>query len=141
MNLLFAKSYVLVGVGVGIAYAVFSILQINHFVGTLLRGDQYCFYYLIYLPTLLFFFCLYIARIQSFSNWKWLLIFGTITGHISGIIAYFAVIFFMGDGFVRIANSASDLEHFLYMLLVPFVYLGWAYGATTALSIYLLIGT
>jgi len=138
LNLLLRNRYILVGAGIAITYVLFSILQVNHFVGTLLRGDQYYSYYLMYMPTLFAFFCLYVMRAHSFEKLGWSLVFGVTAGYVAGLAAYVVVVFSMGDGFARITNSARYLESFLIMLLAPFLYLSWVYGALAALNVYLI---
>lgn len=138
MDSLLRNRYVLCGVGIAITYVVFAILQANHFVSTLLRGDQYYSYYSMYVPALFALFCLYIVRARSFEKLGWSLVFGIVAGYVAGLAAYFFVVFSMGDGLVRIANSATNQEHFLIMLSAPFLYLSWAYGGLAALSVYLI---
>jgi hypothetical protein len=138
MSSLLRSRYVLCGAGIAIAYVVFAIFQANHFVSTLLRGDQYYNYYLMYVPTLFALFCLYVARTRSFEKLGWSLVFGVVAGYVAGLAAYIVVVFSMGDGLARIANSARDLKSFLIMLSAPLLYLSWAYGALAALSIYLI---
>lgn len=138
MDSLLRNRYILCGVGIAITYLVFAILQLNHFVSTLLRGDQYYSYYLTYVPALFALFCLYIARGRSFEKLGWSLVFGVVAGYVAGLAAYVFVTFSMGDGLARLANSARNLESFLVMLSAPFLYLSWAYGALAALSVYLI---
>lgn len=138
MNSLLGNRYILCGAGIAITYILFAILQVNHFVGTLLRGDQYYSYYLMYVLALFGFYSLYMVRGRSFEKLGWSLAFGIVAGYLAGLVGYFFVAFSMGDGFTRIANGARDLESFLIMLSAPFLYLSWVFGALAALSIYIL---
>lgn len=129
--------YLVCGLGIAAIYIVFAVLQANHFVNTLLRGEQYYVYYLAYVSGLYVILCLYWSSLKLFAHVGWSLAFGAVAGYAAGFIAYFAVVFSMGHGFSRIANSATDLQRFLTMLFAPFIYLSWAFGALTALVVYL----
>jgi hypothetical protein len=138
MNSLLRNRYILCAAGIAIAYVVFAIFQANRFVSNLLRGDQYYSYYLAYVPALFALFCLYATRAGSFERLGWSLVAGVVAGYVAGLAAYVVVVFSMGDGLARMANSARDLKSFLIMLSAPLLYLSWAYGALAALSVYLI---
>jgi hypothetical protein len=137
LNSAIRSRYVVYGLAIVTTYVVFAVLYINHFVGTLLRGSQYDVYYLAYLPILYLFFCTYGVRPHAFGKIGWSLGFGGLAGYAAGLIAYFAVVFSMGDGLVRIANSATNVTQSLGMLAVPIMHFGWAYGALAAVLVYL----
>jgi len=135
---LLRNRYVVCAVGTAVTYVLFALLQVNHFVATLLRGDQYYRYYLTFVPVLFVLFCIYATRFSSFQKLAWSLGFGAVAGYVAGLAAYILVVFSMGDGLARIANSAGDIQGLGVMLAAPFLYLSWAYGAFAALSVYLI---
>lgn len=138
MTSVLRNRYLLCTVGIATSYLLFEILRVNHFIGTLLRGEQYYHYYLMYVPVLLVLFFLYTMRRRSFESLGWSLVFGIVAGYIAGLIAYFFVVLTMGDGFARVANNARDFEHFLAMISAPLLYLSWIYGAFSAAGVYLI---
>lgn len=138
IDVLLRNRYVSSAAGIAITYILFSILQANHFIGTVLRGDQYYSYYLMFTPTLYAFFCLYVIQSHSFEKIGRSLVFGVVSGYVAGLAAYVVVVFSMGGGFARITNGGRNIENFLVMLLAPLFYLSWIYGALSALSVYLM---
>lgn len=138
LSLLLRNRYGLSGVGVAISYVVFAIFQANHFVSTLLRGEQYYYYYLVYVPTLFALFCLYFMRASAFDKIGWSLVFGAVAGYVAGFAAYIILVIAMGNGLARIANSVKDIDGFLILFSAPLVYLSWVYGALSAFIVFVI---
>jgi len=138
VNSAIGSRYVVYGLAIGATYVVFALFQVNHFVSTILRGDQHYAYYLTYIPALYLIFCLYGMRRNAFIKFGWSLWFGVIAGYVAGLFAYFAVTFSMGNGFSRIANTVNNVAEAFGVLTLPAIFLSWAYGAlAAALVVYL----
>lgn len=136
INSIFRNRYVLCAVAIAITYLLFSVLPANKFVKSLLRGDQYRTYYLAYIPALFTILCLYMRRRRSYGK-VGSIVFGAFFGYLAGLGAYILVVFSMGGGLVRLQNSAEGLAGILLIFSAPLLYLSWAFGAFSALTIYL----
>lgn len=137
MNIMLKNRYAICAVGIAIVYVIFEVIQVNHFLSTILRGDNYYRYNVLYLPALFVVFCLYSARAGSFERLGWSLLFGCVAGYIVGLFASVFMAFLMGDGATRIANSIRDMKYILAVLVAPALYMSWLYGGLLALFIYL----
>lgn len=138
IKMVLRKPSALCTAGIVITYLVFTILQANHFVSTILRGRNYFYYYSLYLVILFLMFYLYARRIESFQKIKESLAFGLLTGYFGGLFASLFMVFFMGDGISRLKNSIGSEWGAVVIFCEPFLYLSWAYGMLAALLVYLL---
>jgi hypothetical protein len=127
--------YVLCLVSMVAVYLLLELIQVNHFLRTVLRGHNYYYYYLLYMPALFVFIILYAARSTSFQSLWRLLAFGAGAGYIAGLFAQVFMAFSMGDGAKRIANSTRDIDDILIGLAAPLLYMSWLYGVLVVLGI------
>lgn len=136
MKALLTNRYVLSVAAVVLTYFLLEIVQINHFLRTVLRGENYYRYYVLYLATLLILVLLYSAKFKSHqSAWRSVFV-GLGGGYLAGLVASVILAFWMGGGLERITNSTRDLEGVLVLLGGPFIYMSWLYGALVMLSVH-----
>jgi|GEM_PF-4385532 len=137
-RLLLNNRFILSGTALIITFAIFSICQLNYFIYTFQKGNYYLSYQTVFLPLMFLVFQYYIKRqLASHGTWYAIIIFGILSGYISGLIAAKFNIIFVPYGW-RIFLNSITVDHCLFQFFPPLLFLSWLFGGLMGYVVYIL---
>jgi hypothetical protein len=139
-KLLTKNRFILSGVALIVTFTLFGILQLNHFLNTILQGYYYVYYQLMFLPLMLFAFQYYLKRHMASPKKPYrVIIFGIIAGYISSLLATDLELIFIPYGWERFLNSFRTFNDLLIRFFAPILYLSWLFGGLMGAIVVLLL--
>ncbi len=125
----YVSRVVLALVAVGVAYGISSLLRINHFVWTLLKGRYYQ-YVSIFLPLLAIWCCVYLfIRLDGRAGFIRASVAGLVGGYICGVLTFLLLPIY-GSNAARRIFTTRDMGDMLF--LSPVIALSWVTGLIAA---------
>lgn len=135
-----SNRFILSGVALIITFALFGILQLNHFLNTIMQGYYYVYYQLMFLPLMFLAFQYYLKRHTASPKKSYrVIIFGIIAGYISSLLASHLELIFIPYGWQRFLNSMKTVADWDMKFFMPILSLSWLFGGLMGAIIVLLL--
>lgn len=141
LKLLAGNRFILSGVALIITFALFGILQLNHFLNTIMQGYYYVYYQLMFLPLMFLAFQYYLKKyiVAPKKSYR-IIIFGIIAGYVSSLLASDLELIFIPYGWQRFLNNIpTTIDDLTWRLFTPILSLSWLFGGLMGAIVILLL--